>query len=82
MRHALYANNARVDPKGYKTQSIFSQQFAKKSGKHCRKHTSSLGDRVRLLLAQYKDDENTQSEIIGKINMYRVNVTIARECRD
>lgn len=83
MRHSMFCNNMRKFPSD-KTRSAFPRDKPNKpvflKGKQ-NKIFPSLDDRVNEILTLYEDSPNVQAEIIDNLNMYRINVTIARELK-
>ena len=43
---------------------------------------SSLEMRINSLLKKYENDEETKKKILGELQMYRVNLTIARDLKN
>ena len=43
---------------------------------------SFLEMRIKSLLDKYKNDKETQDKILGELNLYLINITIARELND
>lgn len=86
MRHSLYANSTkRAVDRSYKSSVNTLERF---TGHKARKppepvnYASKLESRLKALLALYKDDPETVSEIRGKASMYEANVAIARAYHD
>lgn len=83
MRHSMFCNNMRKFPND-KTRSAFPRDKPNKpmfsKGKQ-NKIFSSLDDSVNEVLKLYEDSPSVCEEIIGTLNMYRINVTIARELK-
>lgn len=78
MRHSLYANNSRVTPGGKKSLIKGYNTIPKQTAK------SSLEDnvlnlRVSNLMEQYKDAPEVITSLKGEINVFLLNLTIARE---
>ncbi len=46
------------------------------------KKKTTLDLRVKYLLDKYKDDKETRDNILGELQIYRVNLTLAKEFND
>jgi hypothetical protein len=88
MRHTFYANNRNsIVSRG--SEKMFFSNNRNNSGKFFGSSTQSksvtkrsgnpIADKVSDLLDLYAQDEEIKDEIIGKLSMYRANVTIARQ---
>ena len=42
----------------------------------------TLETRIKSLLEKYKDDREIREKILSQLDMYRVNIAIAKECND
>ena len=83
MRHSLYSNNMRTFPSD-KNRSTFSRDRPNKKtfskGKK-NKFFPSLEDSVNEILTLYEDSPNVRAEIIGNLEIYILNRTIARDLK-
>lgn len=84
MRHNFYinCNNHRVKARGKQRISDYSRQPPRKKNKtfnHINKNFVTLDNLANTVLKKYHDDPIMRDEIVGKINIYRINFTIAKE---
>lgn len=84
MRHNLYVNcnNHGVRSGGKRVGSDYSRQppnQKKQIPSAIKKNLVSLDNLASAVLEKYNDDPIMRDEIVGKINIYRVNFTIAKE---
>ena len=84
MRHNLYmnCNNHGVKSGGKRVGSDYSRQPPNHKNKMpgaIKKNFLSLDDLASAVLKKYKDDPDVCDEVVGKINLYRINLTIAKE---
>ena len=87
MRHNLYmnCNNHGVRSGGKRVESDYSRQppnHKKQMLSTIKKNFVSLDNLANAVLEKYNDDPLMRDEVIGKINIYRVNFTIAKECNN
>ena len=88
MRYTFFASNRNKNPSCGFSQKNFNRSYA--SGGYSHSVTPAAQDKKTLILERkittalkcYKDDKDTQSEIINKVSMYPVNVTIAQTYQD
>ena len=87
MRHNLYmnCNNHGARFGGKRVESDYSRQppnHKKHTPSTIKKNLVSLDRLASTVLEKYNDNPIMCDEIIGKINIYRVNFTIAKEFND
>lgn len=84
MKHSLYmnCNNHGIRSGGKRVGSDYSRQPPNHKNtmpSAIKKNFVSLDNLASAVLEKYNDDPTIRDEIVGKINLYRVNFTIAKE---
>lgn len=84
MRHNFYinCNNHGVRARGKQIISDFSRQPPRQKNKtfnRINKNFVTLDNLASTVLEKYHDDPIMRDEIVGKINIYCINFTIAKE---
>lgn len=85
MKHSLYmnCNNHGIRSGGKRVGSDYSRQPPNHKNtmpSAIKKNFVSLDNLASAVLEKYKDNNTLCDEIIGEINVYRINYTIAKEC--
>ena len=81
MRHSIYCNNMRKSPSNNNRSTLSRDRPNKATFSKGRKNnfSSSLEDNINEVLTLYEDSPSVYTEIMEKLEMYRINLTIARE---